>query len=1459
MRLQLTAVDAASARRLEVVLDLCPADLVSAVELAVGQLLAPVSGTGLWLATRRLGSNDTVLTAGLRSGCELWLGGPAPGTTVGRPGPAQLRVVGGPDAGAVFTLAYGVTVVGCAPSADVRLSDAEVNGEHLQLTISPAGAVATALGPVLPVLIDGIPLTSPVPVGPGTQLTVGRDLLTVTAYDAPDAAVTAAPDCSLEVNRPPRLRPAEPSTVVEFPLEPPVTEPRKLAMLPLLLPVLLGIVMAFLLSPLFLLFTLMSPIIAVSSFMSDRRSGRAGSVKATSAHAIALLEAERQVAAASAAEAIRRREAFPDPAAVLLMATGPRRRLWERRRGDDDTLVLRVGTGASAPTSVRVASATAHGQSPPVAELADVPVVLPMCEIGVVGIAGDRSHVRSVARWLIAQAAVLSSPRDLRIVLLVDPAAPPAAADWGFFRWLPHAAPTDGQDCLALVGEDQDSLSHRVLELTSLVAARTRAARDVHAQLEARALPLVLVVLDGARGLRGLSGMAQVLRDGPAVAVHSICLDDHERLLPEECSAVVTCDGDAELTVRRSGDVPQRGVRADVVSSSWSEQVARALAPVRDVSSEDGQSQLPTSARLLDLLRLDPPRSDDIRARWRLGGRSTAAPVGLTTDGAWTLDLRRDGPHALIAGTTGAGKSEFLQTLVASLAVANRPDAMTFVLVDYKGGAAFKDCARLPHTVGLVTDLDGHLVERALASLSAELTTREQLLGAVGAKDIEDYWDSDAPPPLPRLVIVIDEFASMIEELPEFVRGLVGIAQRGRSLGVHLVLATQRPSGVVSPEIRANTNLRVALRVTDVAESQDVIDAPDAASIAKSTPGRGYVRTGHTSLQLLQSARVGGRRPGLAVASQVPVTAVAGPWSVLGQPAPATTRNEPEPDQDQTDLHALVEAIREAAADLPPQRGPWLEPLPAMVRLSTLFRGDASALGEGPATTPAGPPAALPLRPVPYGLADLPERQVQQPAVLDLEHGSHLLVVGAPRSGRSTMLRTVAGAIALRCQPQDVHLYALDCGNGALLPVAGLPHCGTVVQRSQVGRADRLLTRLTIELARRQDLLAAGGFADVAEQRAAAVADRLPFLVLLVDRWEGFLSAFDDIDAGRLTDTFLRLLREGPGAGLRVVVAGDRSALLSKISSSIEDTLVLRLADRSDYALAGLSPRLLPSHIESGRAFRGDSGVEVQIALLGTDGSGVAQAAELGTIVSTWATAPALPRDRRPFRVEVLPARLTYGEIEPLPSKERGPLVITIGVGGDELAAVTVDLALLGPGFTIAGPARSGRSTALLAAAGSLLAAGTQLCILAPRPSPLRDLAGAAGVLRVVTDSDPRPEDLVSTFNEANGAFAVLIDDAELLHASDVQPLLQQVLRDGRDLGHCLIVAGTTDELAGAFRGFTADVRKSRSGLLLSPQSHLEGELLGARLARSAAFNGPPGRGLLITPGQVLLVQVPVP
>jgi S-DNA-T family DNA segregation ATPase FtsK/SpoIIIE len=674
----------------------------------------------------------------------------------------------------------------------------------------------------------------------------------------------------------------------------------------------------------------------------------------------------------------------------------------------------------------------------------------------VLGIAGPLPTVRGLTRWLVGQAAVLHSPRDLSIVLLCDRLAlddahdltgagpggvrrdngtDPTSAVWDWLRWLPHTAPTRGEDCASTVGTTADSVTARIAELNALIAVRHAAAAD-RAQLAPARPADVLVVLDGARALRALPGVAAVLQDGPAVGIHVLCLDEQEGLLPEECRAVVTCEGGARLTLRRDGEAQWEDVRGDVVSPRWAEQVARGLAPLRDAGSEQTHGQIPSTSRLLDVLGLDRPTAASVRSRM---GRTTQAVLGVDAHGPFTVDLRADGPHVLIAGTTGSGKSELLQTLVASLAVANRPDALTFVLVDYKGGAAFKDCARLPHVVGMVTDLDGHLVERALASLSAELTTREQLLGAAGAKDIEDLWVTGAA--LPRLVIVIDEFAALVEELPEFVRGLVGIAQRGRSLGVHLVLATQRPGGVVSPEIRANTNLRIALRVTDASESLDVIDAPDAAALSRSTPGRGYARTCHASLTGFQSARIGGRTPGVKQdtwTAPPALTAVALPASHLGQPLPPTSPDELEPEAEQTDLHALVLAIQEACADDPPARSPWLEALPPVVTLAEARRASPELVGL---------PAVV------FGLEDLPGEQRKRAAVLDLESGGHLVVAGSARSGRSTFLRTLGTSLAATVLPADAHVYAIDCGNGSLLPLSELPHVGAVVLRSQLERA----------------------------------------------------------------------------------------------------------------------------------------------------------------------------------------------------------------------------------------------------------------------------------------------------------------------------------------------------------------------------------------------------------------------
>ncbi|MCW2670464.1 MAG: putative cell division-related protein, partial [Frankiales bacterium] len=966
----LTIVDAATHERTEVVVELDDATSVSALQVAVTAALHPRHGGGLWLGGAPL--EGTVAASGLRAGSVLGLGGPVgePGTP---PTNRAVRVLSGADAGAVHAL-----------ERELRLGD-------VLLSAGPAGVVAIPRGGEASVL------------RPCEALDLGDRQLSL--CEARAEALTSG-GLETEVTRPPRLRTSPTTTTLQVPQEPAPVPTRRLPVVPLLLPVLLGVVMAVLSSPVFLLFTLLSPLMALSTWWSDRGQAR----RAAREQATTFAQQEAGFAAEESllrdAETGARHEASPDPAAVLLTASGPGPRLWERRRSDDDALLVRVGTGSQQPRSYRLTSGTA-------APLSGVPLTVPLREIGVLGVAGAQR--RALARWLVAQAAVLHSPRDLSVWLLVDPPGEPSEADWGWLRWLPHSAPAPEQQCAVLVGNTVESLTARVADLTALVAARTADRRDVRAQLQARQLPDVLVVLDGARALRSLAGVPAVLRDGPAVGVHVVCLEDPERLLPEECQAVVSLD--AEATVRQQGGEPVP-VRPDLPTRDWAEQVARALSPLRD-GSNDGDVEIPSTARLLDVLQLDPPTAAGVRARW---GRTTAAVVGLDADGPVVVDLRRDGPHVLVAGTTGSGKSELLQTLVASLAVANRPDAMTFVLVDYKGGAAFKDCARLPHTVGMVTDLDGHLVERALASLTAELRRREQLLAQAGAKDIEDLWATGTA--LPRLVIVIDEFASLVEELPDFVRGLVGIAQRGRSLGVHLVLATQRPSGVVSPEIRANTNLRLALRVTDATESLDVLDAPDAAGIPRSAPGRAFARTGQSTLLPFQTARIGGRRPGGA-SERLEVREL--PWCAVGLPVPVG--GDAEPDAGTTDLHLLVAAVRDAAAGLPAPPSPWLPPLPASLPLGSL-----------------DPPAPLVL---PFGLEDRPAQQHQRTAALDLGRDGHLLVAGAARSGRTTLLRALVGSLVAGSSPDDVHLYAIDCGNGSLLGLADLPHTGAVVTRTE--------------------------------------------------------------------------------------------------------------------------------------------------------------------------------------------------------------------------------------------------------------------------------------------------------------------------------------------------------------------------------------------------------------------------
>ena len=1313
----------------------------------------------LYLNCQQIPPQLTLLESPLRDGALVSLGGPEGCLTPEPGGLAEIRVMSGPGAGSIYWLAAGHTDVGSGQAADVRVWDRSIPSLALRVFLDSRGGCQVTAYDGARASLDRELLTAPAQWRPGQQIEVGSSLLGLAPYQPPDAALHPSADgAGADFNRPPRLLPPERVTRFQLPAPPLEAERRPLPIVMAVLPVVLGVAMAVLLHQVYMLaMAALSPVMLIGSHLTERRHGSKTAARQLEEYRLHRIRIERDACGALEAERAERHSQFPDPAAMLSIAAGPRRRLWERRRTDPDYLVLRVGT-ADLPSSVVLTDPEQDEHRQQVVwRVPGAPVTVSLPERGVIGVAGPGDTPRAAGRWLVAQAATLHSPNDLRICLLTDSSG---QASWQWARWLPHCRPDAGQNCALLIGNDPESVATRIAELLAIISARQQAAAQApHQQSPFR--PGILVILDGSRKLRSLPGTIQLLRDGPDAGVYAVCLDAEEQLLPAECQAIVVMEPDG-LRVQQAMTSTVRQVRPDAVRPDWCDRLARSIAPIRDTSNHDEASVLPAAARLLDVLGLEPPAAPAVAARWSHSGRSTLAIVGESYDGPFGIDLRKDGPHALIAGTTGSGKSELLQTIVASLATVNRPDEMTFVLIDYKGGSAFSECVRLPHTVGMVTDLDPHLVRRALDSLTAELTRREQILAAARVKDIEDYQlllDKQQARPVPRLVIVIDEFASMVRDLPDFVTGLVSIAQRGRSLGIHLILATQRPSGVVSADIRANTNLRIALRVTDPAESADVIGVPDAASIAKATPGRAYVRLGHASLVPFQAGRVGGRRPGMNTAATARPWLAPLDWPDLGRPEPFRPAAGKHAEEI-TDLAVLVGETQRAASRLriPYPRSPWLPPLPPLLLLPDIM---PAARGPEAIANESHDPA--------FGMIDLPAFQRQLPATLTLNGFSHLMAAGAPRSGRSQLLRTIAAALALAHGCADVHLYGIDCGNGALLPLTGLPHCGAVVSRSETERATRLLSRLAAELSRRQELLAAAGFASITEQRTTAPeAARLPHLFLLLDRWEGFTTTLGEHDGGSLTEIITRILTEGASAGVHLIMTGDRTLLAGRIAALCEEKLAFKLAEKEDYALIGLRPRDLPDEIAPGRAFRAGSGSEIQVAVLGPDTTGPGQATALQAIAARCQSRDrSVPGPQRPFRVDVLPARISFTDAWQLRPPSAGPLWALAGVGGDTLAALGPDLASGVPCFTVAGPAKSGRSTILLSMARSFLAAGTAVVLVTPRPSPLRSLSGTPGSLVLSEVPELSGDDLTRALSSFTGPCAVVIDDAELLRDCD--------------------------------------------------------------------------------------------
>lgn len=1193
--------------------------------------------------------------------------------------------------------------------------------------------------------------------------------------------------------------------------------------------------------------------------------------------------------------AARQREGLyyrhPDP--TQLLSTVSSYRLWERRKTDPDFGVVRVAVGPQTLATPLVPPVTRplEDLEPMTAGalrrfldaysvVPDLPVALSLrgfarvflrAESARPGSGESDSAAQALARAMLCQLATFHAPDDLLIAVC---AGPERRAAWEWVKWLPHAQHPSRTDALGSVRLVTSSAAQLEKLLDEVLANRPRFSPAGPVTDG----PHLVVVLDSG----DLTGATHLISDSGIDGVTILDIESPPPRLLDRSMLVLDIDGEGRLRTASMEGEAEVGV-ADQLTIAEAEAIARRLAPFRLAATSKGSdAPLNTDMGLAELLGIGDPENFTVAQGWapRPNRDKLRVPIGVGPDGgAIELDLKESaqdgmGPHGLLIGATGSGKSELLRTLVIALAVTHSSEELNFVLVDFKGGATFASLDRLPHTAAVITNLADELplVDRMVDAINGELVRRQELLRRSGnfasLRDYEKARAGGAPlAPLPSLLIICDEFSELLSARPDFIDLFVQIGRVGRSLGIHLLLASQRLEEGRLRGLDTHLSYRIGLRTFSALESRAVLGVPDAYELPRS-PGHGYLKFGTEPLVRFKAAYVSGpyrrKRGGAGSASDDDSPRVQ-PFTTHFVPVPKPRKPvEPVP-TDETSESLLDILVSRLVGQGPPAHQVWLPPLSVPPTLDELLGPVTTDPARG--LTFANPELHGALQ-VPVAVVDKPFEQRRDLLWLELDGATgHVAMVGAPQSGKSTALRTLICGLALTHTPAEVQIYCLDFGGGSLVQIRDLPHVGGVYGRLEAGAVRRTVMEvynLLVERERRFVELGVDSMATYRKRRAAGGAtinDPFGDVFLIIDGWVTFKQNFEDLEP-----IVADIASRGLSYGVHVVATAQRwMDFRPAIRDLLGSRLELRLGDPTDSMISRRDAENVPN--SPGRGITSDK-LHFLTALPQLKSLGNETAALVEAVGSAW-NGPRAPR------VRMLPDVVPYSELD---LSETTGLRLPIGVGED-LRQISIDFASE-PHLLLFGDSECGKSSFLRALATTITKRFTpeqaRIIIVDYRRSLLgaiqtEHLIGTgsaasntaelmesvAGYMhRRMPGHDLTPEQLRDRSWWTGPELFILVDDYDLVAASTNNPLmpLKDFLAQARDIGLHLVLARRS---GGASRSLYDTMinslrELSSPGLIMSGDKD-EGALIGN--VRPEPM--PPGRGRLITRKEgVRLVQL---